>query len=99
MVNREELLKKLEKESLKPENPLFISSDEYKAIYEISQFRCPMELKIFCGGKHCPPKPDDPNEDYYEECKKANRAKQAMIDIQNGKIFVFNGVGGWRMPG
>ena len=98
MVNREELLRKLEEENRKPKDPLIISSDEHKAIFELSLFKCPIGLKEFCGGKRCPPKPGNIHEDYYEECKKSNRAKQALIDIQNGKIFVFNG-GKWRLPG
>ena len=94
-----ELLIKLDEEMRKPHKPKLISSDEYRTLFEMAQFKCPANLRHFCGGHRCPPRPDNIHEDYYEECCQSNKAKNLLMDIQNGKIVVLNGNSGWRIPG
>jgi len=99
LKTKEELLALLEEESKHKFEPKVITSDEYTVLFETSSFKCPIGLKRCCGGKRCPPKPDDIHEDYYEECVQAITARQTIKAILDGKIFVLNNNHGWEMPG
>jgi len=94
---KEELKQRLKEADEKP--PIVITFDEYATYQEKTLFECPIGRDPRdCDGKPCPTRPDNPHEDYFDECACARRSRSRLRQVLNGKIVVSNGNGGWEIP-
>jgi len=68
-----------------------ISDEELEELVRSANFRCPHNPPRDprdCDGHSCPPRPDNPMEDYYHECVNSLHAKQKLRRILAGELRV-----------
>jgi len=64
---------------------------EYRRLLKLSKFRCPKNPNRNpkdCDGHSCPPRPENPMEDYYDECVEALLARLKLLKISLGEMSV-----------